>query len=133
MLASDFLLDSRGPRFAGLGFQRWIAGIADVESNGLLEARFFDSFAVVQTKARLAPEIPALQQSHGSSDSWHNPRAETSVRFRSAAKTESHSRMRGIAEIEKATLIVAAGEIGLNRREGGGFVFIMIVPRRRRR
>src|SRR5256885_3155765 len=126
MVASDFLLDSRGPRFARLGFQRWIAGIADIEPDGLFEAGFFDSFAVVQTKARFAPETSALQQRHGSSDSWHNARAETSVRFRSAAKTERHSWMRGIAEIEKAALIVAAGVIDLNRREEGVFYFVLV-------
>ena len=39
--------------------------------------------------------------------------------------------MRGIAEIEKAALIVAAGVIDLNRREEGVFDFVLVAAGRR--
>src|SRR5262249_48961015 len=106
--------DSRRPRFARLGFERRITWITDVESDRLFETRLLDSLAVIESQPSFTPEASSLEQCQRSARSRHNAGTEAAVRFNSAAKAQRHPRMRRIAEIQKAALVVPARVICLD-------------------
>src|SRR5258708_14347110 len=125
-VGEEFLLDAGGPRFAGFRFERWIAEIAEIVAEDLVEARLLDSLAVENAIQRIAPKSLAVAQNKGCSCARSNARAEIGIGFGAAAESERKARMRAVAEIQKAGLIGAARVADFNGGRGMVFEFVLI-------
>ena len=55
-IAEEFLIEADGPGFAGFGFQRRIAEVAEVVAVDLVEARLLDAFGVEGAEESIAAE-----------------------------------------------------------------------------
>src|SRR5258708_14897543 len=118
----ELLFETDIPGFAGLRFQGRISRKARIGTKRLVEAWLLDAFAIKRTQPGFSPEAAALQESERCTDTGDHASAEISVGLRPCDEVQRSARMRRIAEIEKATLVVApqmrTDKSGGGRREG---------------
>src|SRR6267143_779895 len=125
-IVEQLLLDAGGPGLAGLGFQRWVAEVAEVVAVNLVETRLLDALPVENAIQRVAPKSLAVAQDQGCSNARNDARAEIGVGFGTPAEIERNAGMGAVAEIQKAALIVAASVGDVERGKEGVLDFVLI-------
>src|SRR5258708_1398309 len=111
-IVPKLLLDADAPGLARFRLERRIAKVAEFIVVQLIESRLLDSLSVKRAQPRLAPEAPPLQQHQRRAGARHHSRAKVSIGFGTCAEAQRRSRMRCVAKIEIAALIVAADMAG---------------------
>ena len=108
MVVEQFLFDACGPSLAGFRFQRRVAKVAKVVAEDLVEARLFDALAVENAEHRVAAHALPIKKNERGSGAGNDARAEIGVGFGAASEIQRNARMRAIAKVQIAGLIVAA-------------------------